>query len=152
MEEELKKAFNLFQESIINIHSEVAKILNNSGLDEVVSKEQYQTLKIIKDFPRCTYSFIAAKQGVFKTAISNRINKLKHLDLIAVQQGEDKREKSVLLTDKGLELVKRTEDVIYETFNRKLSSHFSNEEIITFVKQLEKANKLITGKDNVNHV
>lgn len=152
MEEELKKAFNLFQESIINIHSEVAKILNNSGLDEVVSKEQYQTLKIIKDFPRCKYSFIAAKQGVFKTAISNRINKLKHLDLIAIQQGEDKREKSVLLTDKGLELVKRTEDVIYETFNRKLSSHFSNEEIITFVKQLEKANKLITGKDNVNHV
>ncbi|MFU1767788.1 hypothetical protein ACM3BN_01070 [Mammaliicoccus sciuri] len=57
-----------------------------------------------------------------------------------------------MLTDKGLELVKRTEDVIYETFNRKLSSHFSNEEIITFVKQLEKANKLITGKDNVNHV
>ena len=57
-----------------------------------------------------------------------------------------------MLTDKGFELVKRTEDVIYETFNRKLSSHFSNDEIITFVKQLEKANKLITGKDNVNHV
>ncbi|UTI84540.1 hypothetical protein NIT60_08995 [Mammaliicoccus sciuri] len=77
---------------------------------------------------------------------------MKNQDLIAIQQGEDKREKSVMLTDKGFELVKRTEDVIYETFNRKLSSHFSNDEIITFVKQLEKANKLITGKDNVNHV
>ena len=152
MEEELKRAFNLFQESIVNIHSEVAKILNNSGVDEVISKEQYQTLRIIKESPRCTYSFIAAKQGVFKTAISNRINKLKKLELILIQQGEDKREKSVLLTEKGFELVSRTENIIYETFNRKLSSHFSNEEIITFVKQLEKANNLITGKDNVNHV
>lgn len=152
MEEDLKRAFNLFHESIINIHSEVAKILNNSGLDEVISKEQYQTLKIIKDFPKCTYSFIASKQGVFKTAISNRINKLKNLDLISIQQGEDKREKSVLLTEKGLKLVNRTEDIIYETFNRKLSAHFSDQEIITFVKQLEKANNLITRKDNVKHV
>nr|WP_263315015.1 MarR family transcriptional regulator [Mammaliicoccus sp. Marseille-Q6498] len=151
MDNELKKAFNLFQESIINIHSEVAKILNNSGLDEVISKEQYQTLKIIKESPKCTYGYIASKQGVFKTAISNRINKLKHLNLISIQQGEDKREKSVLLTEKGLSLVKRTEDIIYETFNSKLSSHFSEQEIITFVQQLQKANDLITGKDDVKH-
>ena len=149
---ELKKAFNLFQESIVNIHSEVAKILNKSGLDEVISKEQFQTLKIIKESPKCTFSFIAQRQGVFKTAISNRINKLKHLDLISIQQGEDKREKSVLLTEKGLFLVSRTEDIIYETFSRKLSSHFSDQEIITFVKQLQKANNLITGKDNAKHV
>ncbi|WP_256681922.1 MarR family winged helix-turn-helix transcriptional regulator [Mammaliicoccus fleurettii] len=152
IEHELKKAFNLFQESIINIHSEVGKILNNTGLDEVISKEQYQTLKIIKDFPKCTYGFIATKQGVFKTAISNRINKLKNLELISIEQGEDKREKSVLLTEKGMKLVIRTEDIIYETFNRKLSSHFSDHEIITFVKQLEKANNLITGKDDAKHV
>ncbi|WP_301421147.1 MarR family winged helix-turn-helix transcriptional regulator [Mammaliicoccus lentus] len=149
---ELKKAFNLFQESIVNIHSEVAKILNKSGLDEVISKEQFQTLKIIKESPKCTFSFIAQRQGVFKTAISNRINKLKHLDLISIQQGEDKREKSVLLTEKGLSLVSRTEDIIYETFSHKLSSHFSDQEIITFVKQLQKANNLITGKDNAKHV
>ena len=149
---ELKKAFNLFQESIVNIHSEVAKILNKSGLDEVISKEQFQTLKIIKESPKCTLSFIAQRQGVFKTAISNRINKLKHLDLISIQQGEDKREKSVLLTEKGLSLVSRTEDIIYETFSRKLSSHFSDQEIITFVKQLQKANNLITGKDNAKYV
>ncbi|GGI41103.1 MarR family winged helix-turn-helix transcriptional regulator [Mammaliicoccus stepanovicii] len=152
MDNELKKVFNLFQESIVNIHSEVAKILSNSGLDEVISKEQYQTLKIVKESPGSTFSYIASKQGVFKTAISNRINKLMKLNLISIQQGEDKREKSVLLTEKGISVVNRTEDIIYETFNKKLSPHFSEEEIITFVKQLQKANDLITGKDNVNHV
>src|SRR5699024_12204042 len=76
-----------------------------------------------KESPKCTVSLIAQRQGGFKTAISNRINKLKHLDLISIQQGEDKREKSVLLTEKGLSLVSRTEDIIYETFSRKLSSH-----------------------------
>ncbi|CPO31290.1 Uncharacterised protein [Staphylococcus aureus] len=74
------------------------------------------------------------------------------MNLISIQQGEDKREKSVLLTEKGISVVNRTEDIIYETFNKKLSPHFSEEEIITFVKQLQKANDLITGKDNVNHV
>src|SRR5699024_12338718 len=105
-----------------------------------------------KESPKCTVSLIAQRQGGFKTAISNRINKLKHLDLISIQQGEDKRVKYVLLTEKGVSLVSGNEDIIYETCSCKLSSHFSDQEIITFVKQLQKANKPITGKDNAKHV
>lgn len=152
MDKELKKVFNLFQESIINIHSEVGKILNQSQLDITISKEQYQTLKIIKETPMCSYSYIATKQGVFKTAISNRINKLRHLNLIEIAQGEDKREKSVSPTQKGFVLVNKIEDLIYERFNKTLSSQFSHDEIVTFVNQLQKANNLITGKEDIEHV
>ncbi|TDL30999.1 MarR family transcriptional regulator [Jeotgalibacillus sp. S-D1] len=143
MSKDISQAFVQFSEAIWNINAYVAEIIAQNEELNQYSSQQLQTLRIIKEHPDISQSEIAAIQGVFKTAISNRIKKLELGGLIAISSGRDRREKSVKITDKGLHLMNTSEKVIYGHLNDLLSSEFSNEEIVTFTKQLHRINQLL---------
>lgn len=138
MSEELRKAYSKFGEAILEINAYVAHIVDeHEGLNRY-SPQQLQTLRIIKENPAISQNEIAAIQGVFKTAISNRIKKLEQDGLIAIHSDQDMRKRAVSITQKGIGLLSTSENAIYENLNELLGAEFTSEEILTFTQQLDK--------------
>ncbi|WP_082233044.1 MarR family winged helix-turn-helix transcriptional regulator [Halobacillus massiliensis] len=143
MSKELREAYVKFNEAMWGINTYVAQILSSHETLSRYSQQQMETLRIIKQNPKISQNEIAAIQGVFKTAISNRIKKLKEDGLIHITSDKDQRKKSVSLTQEGMQLLDLSEEVVYGKLNELFEDHFSKEEVIYFTKQLDEAAKLL---------
>ncbi|WP_167578693.1 MarR family winged helix-turn-helix transcriptional regulator [Jeotgalibacillus proteolyticus] len=143
MSKEMTKAFIQFSEAIWSINAYVGGIMAQDAELKPYSTQQLQTLRIINEHPDISQGEIAAIQGVFKTAISNRIKKLEQNSLIIIDSGRDKRERSVKITEKGIKLIEKSEAIIFGHLNELLHTEFSDEEIVTFTRQLDRINSLL---------
>lgn len=146
MSEELRKSFSKFREAMWVINDYVVKILEEEEVLKGYSQQQFETLRIIKENPNISQNAIASTQGVFKTAISNRIKKLERDGLIAIEPGEDMRKKSISLTSEGMNILETAEEVVYTKLNQLLENHFTNEEVIYFTQQLDKTVQLLKNE------
>jgi len=146
MSEELRESFAKFSEAMWVINDYVEKILQEDETLSRYSKQQIETLRIIHKNPNISQKEISSIQGVFKTAISNRIRKLEQDGLIVINSDKDMRRKSVSLTSDGLKIVKLAEEMIFENLNSLLEDDFSKGEVIHFTEQLEKIVTLLKSK------
>ena len=137
MSRELFTAYSKFSEAILEVNAYVADVFANHEKLKAYSPQQLQTLRIIKKNPSISQSEIADIQGVFKTAISNRIKKLEQDGLIAILTNQDLRKKAISITQKGTELLVVSETVIFENLNDLLAERFTGDEIIKFTSQLD---------------
>ena len=137
MAQELFTAYSKFSEAILEVNAYVADVFANHEKLKAYSTQQLQTLRIIKKNPSISQSEIADIQGVFKTAISNRIRKLEQDGLIAILTNQDLRKKAISITQKGTELLVVSETVIFENLNDLLAERFTGDEIIKFTSQLD---------------
>ncbi|MCA0969233.1 winged helix-turn-helix transcriptional regulator [Halobacillus litoralis] len=143
MSEQLRQSFSKFREAMWVINDYVVKVLAEHEALNRYSQQQLETLRIIRENPNISQNKIATTQGVFKTAISNRIKKLQEDGLITINAGEDMRKKSISLTGKGTELMETAEEVVYQNLDQLLEGHFSQEEVMEFSQQLDKIVQLI---------
>ena len=149
MTQELREVYVKFSEAIWGINTCVVRIVaENQDLNQY-SEQQLQTLRVIKQHPNISQIEIASYQGVFKTAISNRIRKLEQDGLVFIRPDKDMRKKVVSLTSKGMQLMETAEKAIYGKLNELLGSEFSKEEILTFVGQLDRAVHCLNSKKEV---
>lgn len=137
MSKELRKAYSKFGDAILEINAYVAQIVDKHEELNRYSPQQLQTLRIINENPAISQNKIAEIQGVFKTAISNRIKRLEQDCLITIHSDQDMRKRAISITQKGLELLGISENAIYENLNELLEEKFTNEEILTFTRQLD---------------
>ncbi|HEX5329517.1 MarR family winged helix-turn-helix transcriptional regulator [Sulfuricurvum sp.] len=113
--------------SICFLSLETSKIFNQLILDELssqgfdgLSNALIVLFPYIDEYKGITSSSLASKIGYTRQAMHKNLTKLETLGYITLAAGENKKEKAVLLTAKGMELMKRA-TVFIENTQQELS-------------------------------
>ncbi|UJF27318.1 MarR family winged helix-turn-helix transcriptional regulator [Planococcus sp. 107-1] len=144
MDDRIKEAVDLFQEVMFYGTEKVIKGVDNPLWKEY-SPEQMQMLKLIGKEGKITSSRLAILQSVHKSAISNRIKKLLQKDVIRIVQEDqqDRREKFIELTDKGKEILMKSDKAVTEYIENLLARNIEDEEIEQFLSFFRKLSHII---------
>ena len=142
MDERIQEAVSLFEEVLIYGTERVIRSVDDPLWREY-SPEQIQVLKLIHKEGEITSGRLAILQGVHKSAISNRLKKLKEKELVDTKSSGDKREKILVLTPQGESAIKRSDEVLNEYIGKLLSNQVNDQEIDQFLLMFRKLSKIM---------
>lgn len=142
MDKRIQEATELFEEVLIYGTERVLKSVDNPLWKEY-SPEQMQVLKLISKEESMTAGRLALLQGVHKSAISSRLKKLVEKELVVIKPSGDKREKLIVLTDKGLDIVEQSKQILDEYIGSLLSDHVIDQEIEQFLVTFRKLKEIL---------
>ena len=146
MREKLEEAIELFQEVLIYGSEHVVKSVNVDVWDEY-SPEQIQVLKILSTQGPLSNGKLAEIQGVHKSAISTRLKKLEEKGLVASDKDpNDQRAKVVQLTTSGEEVLRKSDEAVYESIEKLFAGKVEEHEIDTFVNTFRKLKDILHMK------
>ncbi|WP_060205550.1 MarR family winged helix-turn-helix transcriptional regulator [Sporosarcina koreensis] len=146
MREKLEEAIELFQEVLIYGSEHVVKSVNVDVWDEY-SPEQIQVLKILSTQGPLSNGKLAEIQGVHKSAISTRLKKLEEKGLVASDKDpNDQRAKIVQLTTSGEEVLRKSDEAVYESIEKLFVGKVEEHEIDTFVNTFRKLKDILHMK------
>lgn len=131
--------FNKLHLAYIEISKSINEVLEEQGIN--ISREQLGVFKLLIQHRQLTLKEIAAKQGVFKTAISKRVKKLEEHGYIKRISSNDKREKLIVLTSKGLKFYENRQQLLYEGMEKKLN--ISEDDLVTLTESIQKINGIL---------
>ena len=142
MDKRIQEAVSLFEEVLIYGTERVIRSVDDPLWREY-SPEQIQVLKLIHKEGEITSGRLAILQGVHKSAISNRLKKLKEKELVDTKSSGDKREKILVLTPQGESVIKRSDEVLNEYIGKLLSNQVNDQEIDQFLVMFRKLSKIM---------
>jgi DNA-binding MarR family transcriptional regulator len=142
MDKRIKEAVSLFEEVLIYGTERVIRSVDDPLWREY-SPEQIQVLKLIHKEGEITSGRLAVLQGVHKSAISNRLKKLKEKELVDTKPSGDKREKILVLTQQGESVIKRSDEVLHEYIGKLMSNQVDDQEIDQFLVMFRKLRKIL---------
>jgi DNA-binding MarR family transcriptional regulator len=142
MDRRIKEAVSLFEEVLIYGTERVIRSVDDPLWREY-SPEQIQVLKLIHKEGEVTSGRLAVLQGVHKSAISNRLKKLKEKELVDTKPSGDKREKILVLTQLGESVIKRSDEVLHEYIGKLMSNQVDDQEIDQFLVMFRKISKIM---------
>ncbi|WP_342542678.1 MarR family transcriptional regulator [Paenisporosarcina sp. FSL H8-0542] len=142
MDERIKEAVSLFEEVLIYGTERVIRSVDEPIWKEY-SPEQIQVLKLIYKEGEITSSRLAILQGVHKSAISNRIKKLMEKELIDTKPSGDKREKILVLTSLGEDVINESDRVLHEYIGKLMSNQVDDREIDQFLVTFRKLREIL---------
>ena len=142
MDKRIQEAVSLFEEVLIYGTERVLRSVDDPIWREY-SPEQIQVLKLIHKEGEITSGRLAILQGVHKSAISNRLKKLKEKELVDTKPSGDKREKILVLTQKGEFVIKRSDEVLHEYIGKLMSNQVDDQEIDQFLVMFRKISKIM---------
>ncbi|MCZ8537612.1 MULTISPECIES: MarR family winged helix-turn-helix transcriptional regulator [Paenisporosarcina] len=142
MDERIREAVSLFEEVLIYGTERVIRSVDDPIWKEY-SPEQIQLLKLIYKEGEITSGRLAVLQGVHKSAISNRLKKLMEKELIDTKPSGDKREKILVLTSLGEEVVNESDRVLHEYIGKLMSNQVDDEEIDQFLVTFRKLREIL---------
>jgi MarR family transcriptional regulator, teicoplanin-associated locus regulator len=142
LDKRIQEAVSLFEEVLIYGTERVIKSVDDPLWKEY-SPEQIQVLKLIHKEGEITSGRLAILQGVHKSAISNRLKKLKEKELVDTKPSGDKREKILVLTPEGETVIKRSDEVLYEYIGKLMSNQVNDQEIDQFLVMFRKLRKIL---------
>ena len=142
MDKRIQEAVSLFEEVLIYGTERVIRSVDDPLWREY-SPEQIQVLKLIHKEGEITSGRLAILQGVHKSAISNRLKKLKEKELVDTKPSGDKREKILVLTLEGETVIKRSDEVLYEYIENLMSNQVNDQEIDQFLVMFRKLSKIM---------
>lgn len=142
MDKRIQEAVSLFEEVLIYGTERVIKSVDDPLWKEY-SPEQIQVLKLIHKEGEITSGRLAILQGVHKSAISNRLKKLKEKELVDTKPSGDKREKILVLTQQGEMVIKRSDEVLHEYIEKLMSNQVNDQEIDQFLVTFRKLRKIL---------
>ncbi|MDX1805665.1 MAG: MarR family transcriptional regulator [Paenisporosarcina sp.] len=142
MDKRIKEAVSLFEEVLIYGTERVIRSVDDPLWKEY-SPEQIQVLKLIHKEGEVTSGRLAVLQGVHKSAISNRLKKLKEKELVDTKPSGDKREKILVLTQLGESVIKRSDEVLHEYIGKLMSNQVDDQEIDQFLVMFRKISKIM---------
>ena len=132
IEEEITK----FQIVMLHLNKEIVEIVKETGLSNLLSREQIDAMRIIKNEGKVTINELAGLQNIFKTAASKRIAKLEEMGYVQRAYSDNKRIKLIMLSDEGETFLQRATAVMTEAVKDRLGNKFTAEEVHHFVEQL----------------
>lgn len=142
MDKRIQEAVSLFEEVLIYGTERVIRSVDDPLWREY-SPEQIQVLKLIHKEGEITSGRLAILQGVHKSAISNRLKKLKEKELVDTKSSGDKREKILVLTPQGESVIKRSDEVLNEYIGKLMSNQVNDQEIDQFLVMFRKLSKIM---------
>lgn len=142
MDKRIQEAVDLFQQVLIYGTERVLRSVEDPLWKEY-SPEQMQVLNIIAKEGAMTAGRIAMLQGVHKSAVSNRLKKLKDNELLHVLQSDDKREKLLDLTEKGRVAAKHSNEVLHGYIEKLLINQVDDQEIEQFLMTFRKLKEIL---------
>lgn len=146
MREKLEEAIELFQEVLIYGSEHVVKSVHVDVWDEY-SPEQIQVLKILSTQGPLSNGKLAEIQGVHKSAISTRLKKLEEKGLVSSDKDpNDQRAKIVQLTASGEEVLKKSDEAVYESIEKLFVGKVKEHEIDTFINTFRKLKDILHMK------
>jgi len=107
------------------------------------SREQLQLLKLLEQFGPIQAGQLAQKQGVHKSAVSNRLKKLVDKNLVVSRRGQDQRERLIELTEAGRRIVEEADAAVYRYVESLLDGKIDEAEIEQFVRTFRKIKQLL---------
>ncbi|WP_336824751.1 MarR family transcriptional regulator [Sporosarcina sp. USHLN248] len=146
MREKLEEAIELFQEVLIYGSEHVVKTVNVDVWNDY-SPEQIQVLKILSTQGPLSNGKLAEIQGVHKSAISTRLKKLEEKGLVSSDKDpNDQRAKIVQLTTSGEEVLKKSDEAVYESIVKLFVGKVEEHEVDTFVNTFRKLKDILHMK------
>jgi DNA-binding MarR family transcriptional regulator len=142
LDKRIQEAVSLFEEVLIYGTERVIRSVDDPLWREY-SPEQIQVLKLIHKEGEITSGRLAILQGVHKSAISNRLKKLKEKELVDTKSSGDKREKILVLTPQGESVIKRSDEVLNEYIGKLMSNQVNDQEIDQFLVMFRKLSKIM---------
>ncbi|MBL3398846.1 MarR family transcriptional regulator [Staphylococcus pasteuri] len=141
---QLEQSINQFHVVMMHINKEIDDMVKETGLGDVLSREQIEALRMIQANGSMTVGELATQQNIFKTAASKRINKLQDKGYVAQAPSDNKRIKLITLTDDGEKLISEVTSKIANALKSRLNNEFSEQELIDFVNQLDKLEQVLS--------
>lgn len=132
----IEEAITKFQIVMLHLNKEIVEIVNETGLSNLLSREQIDAMRIIKNEGKVTINELAGLQNIFKTAASKRIAKLEEMGYVQRAYSDNKRIKLIMLSDEGETFLQRATAVMTEAVKDRLGNKFTAEEVHHFVEQL----------------
>ena len=142
MDKRIIEAISLFEEVLIYGTERVIRSVDDPLWKEY-SPEQIQVMKLIHKEGEITSGRLAILQGVHKSAISNRLKKLKEKELVETKSSSDKREKIIMLTEQGQAVIKRSDEVLHEYIGKLMSNQVDDQEIDQFLVTFRKLREIL---------
>ncbi len=138
--------------SICFLSLETSKIFNQLILDEL-SSQGFEGLSnalivlfpYIDEYKGITASALAVKIGYTRQAMHKNLTKLESLGYIAFESGENKKEKAVVFTPKGLKLMESATAYIEKT-QQELSALLGENALRSYMEQQYKIITFLTRK------
>lgn len=134
----IEEAITKFQIVMLYLNKEIVEIVKETGLSNLLSREQIEAMRIIKTEGKVTINELAQLQNIFKTAASKRIAKLEEMGYVQRAHSDNKRIKLITLSDEGEMFLKKATAVMTEAVKERLGDKFTTEEVHNFVDQLTK--------------
>ncbi|SCS64293.1 MarR family winged helix-turn-helix transcriptional regulator [Staphylococcus caeli] len=134
----IEEAITKFQIVMLYLNKEIVEIVKETGLSNLLSREQIEAMRIIKTEGKVTINELAQLQNIFKTAASKRITKLEEMGYVQRAHSDNKRIKLITLSDEGEMFLKKATAVMTEAVKERLGDKFTTEEVHNFVDQLTK--------------
>ncbi|MGD7044961.1 MarR family winged helix-turn-helix transcriptional regulator [Jeotgalibacillus proteolyticus] len=143
MDKRLIEAVELFEDVIVHGTERVLKSVD-SPIWQEYSREQLQLMKMISKNGAMPAGKLASLQGVHKSAVSSRIKKLEEKKLIhIIKSSEDQRTKLIKLTDEGENVVRQSDQAVYEYVEKLFSDQVTDEELNQFVATFKKIREIL---------
>ncbi|WP_214835243.1 MarR family transcriptional regulator [Exiguobacterium sp. s122] len=142
MKELMREAVQLFEEVMFQGAEHVIDAMEGDVWREY-SREQLQLLKLLEQFGPIQAGQLAQKQGVHKSAVSNRLKKLVDKNLVVSRRGQDQRERLIELTEAGQRIVEEADAAVYRYVESLLDGKIDEAEIEQFVRTFRKIKQLL---------
>ncbi|MBR3216335.1 MAG: MarR family transcriptional regulator [Exiguobacterium sp.] len=138
----MREAVQLFEEVMFHGTEHVIEAMEGNVWREY-SREQLQLLKLLDQFGPTLAGQLAQKQGVHKSAVSNRLKKLVEKELVTSRRGQDQRERLIALTPEGKRLVEEVDAAVYRYVESLIDGEVDEIEIEQFVRTFRKIKQLL---------
>lgn len=148
---DMQEALTRFDLILMSINKTISDMLQETGLEYTISREQMEALIIIRTCNQVTVNELAEKQSIFKTAASKRINKLEKLGLVKQAPSENKRIKLMQMTEEGARFLDEVKRKLSSVVEQSLHGIFSTEEINDFVDKLKDIEKALKERKRYIH-
>ena len=130
------KQLNEIHLAFIELSKQINEVLEEQNID--ISREQMGVFKLLMENKKMSMKDIAYRQGVYKTAITKRIKKMKDKGFVKKVNSVDKREKLISLTSEGYEFYQNRQELLYKDLEKKLDLSEDNlENIINHMYEIK---------------
>ncbi|MBU0438663.1 MarR family transcriptional regulator [Staphylococcus succinus] len=136
VDQTIEVAINKFQVVMLRLNKEIVEIVKETGLANLLSREQIEAMRIIQTEGKVTINELATLQNIFKTAASKRVAKLEDMGYVQRAHSDNKRIKLIMLSSEGEAFLKEATTVITKAVKARLGNKFTTDEIEQFVDQL----------------
>ncbi|WP_057915028.1 MarR family winged helix-turn-helix transcriptional regulator [Peribacillus muralis] len=128
--------------------NKMGELLIKDQICDVLTNEQYYTLRFIAQQGLCTSTEISEAFYINKSAVTSNINRLEGKGLIERQQDRsDRRVFHLKLSKEGAELLRETEHKIHKLVES-IMTNFEYEEIVRFLDTYEKLSQIFIQMKN----